>query len=86
MLLEIASTGKPIVASNIPANTQIFAEDEVLYFENKDVNDLSEKLRWIEKNRQAFNAFGLRAKIKVVSKYTWDRVALEYISLYNSMD
>ena len=84
MLLEVASTGKSIVASNIPENTQIFDENDVIYFKNKDVNNLAEKLLWVENNKSEFTALGLNAMTKVTTKYTWDRITLEYISLYKN--
>lgn len=84
MLLEVASTGKPIIASDIPENTQIFDEKDVLFFKNKDVEDLADKLLWVENNRTKFDALGLNARNKVAISYTWDRITLEYISLYES--
>lgn len=84
MLLEVASTGKPIIASDIPENTQVFDENDVLFFKNKDILDLSDKLTWAEKNKSQLNALGLHARKKVTTKFTWDRITLEYISLYNS--
>ena len=85
MLLEVASTGKPIIASDIPENTQVFDPNEVLYFKNKQVDDLVEKLIWAQNNPAAFDEFGLRAKEKVASKYTWQRISLDYRSLYEKV-
>lgn len=85
MLMEVASVGKPIIASDIPENTQIFGGDEVLFFKSKDINDLSEKLKWVERNRLEFGKFGNRAKTKVEKKYTWEHIALEYKSLYKGL-
>lgn len=83
MLLEVASTGKPIIASDIPENTQVFDENDMLFFKNKDVLDLSEKLIWAEKNKSQLNALGMDARKKVTSEYTWDIITQEYKSLYN---
>ena len=85
MLLEVASTGKPILASDIPANKQVFNENEVLFFKSKDVQDLSEKLAYIENNKSTFNSFGLLARTKVNAKYTWDSIALQYKAQYESL-
>ena len=85
MLLEVASTGKPIIASDIPENTQVFDENDVLFFKSKDVIDLADKLTWAEKNKSAFKSLGVNAKNKVNNKYTWDRISLEYISLYEGI-
>lgn len=85
MLLEVASVGKPILASNIPENTQIFDKEDVLYFENKDVNDLSEKILWAENNKSAFALLGANAKKRVNNNYTWDKIANEYILIYEGL-
>ncbi|MBT9186737.1 glycosyltransferase family 4 protein [Zobellia russellii] len=85
MLLEVATTGKPILASDIPENTQVFDDDNVLFFQNKNVEDLAKKIEWAEKNMESFSALGKSAKEKVASFYTWDRVVLEYKKLYDTM-
>ncbi|SDD92595.1 Glycosyltransferase involved in cell wall bisynthesis [Pricia antarctica] len=84
MLLEVASTGTPILASDIPANTKIFTKSDLLFFKNRNVDDLAEKLLWIENNKLAFKIFGERARTKVATKYTWDKITHEYIALYES--
>ncbi len=85
MLLEVASTGKPIIASDIPENTQVFTKNEVLFFKNKNVDDLVEKLNWINKNTSEFKALGAKASAKVATSYTWDRITLEYRRLYEEI-
>lgn len=85
MLLEVASTGKAIIASNIPENTQVFTENEVLFFENKNVDDLVEKLNWVSKNKAEFNKLGTKASAKVATSYTWDKITLEYRLLYEEI-
>ena len=84
MLLEVASTGTPILASDIPANTQVFSENEVLFFKSMDVDDMVEKLHWIENNKSAFNTLSEQARIKVTTQYTWESITHEYLLLYNS--
>lgn len=84
MLLEVASVGTPIIASDIPENKQVFDNDEVLYFENKNVSDLSEKILWAEKHKTELEAIGIRAKNIVASRFTWDKISLEYKAIYQS--
>ena len=85
MLLEVASTGKPILASDIPENTQVFDESHVLFFRNKDVGDLARKIVWAENNRPEFKKLGVQAQKKVFDQYTWDRISVEYAAIYNSI-
>ena len=84
MLLEVASAGKPILASDIPENTQVFDENQVLYFENKNVNDLIDKINWLSNNRNEFITLGKNASAKVANEYTWNKITLEYIDLYET--
>lgn len=85
MLLEVARLGKPIIASDIPENTQILNKEEVLYFKNKNVDELAAKIKWAEENPSEFELFGQRAKAKVLSKYTWNRIAEDYKTLYQQV-
>ncbi|WP_276168407.1 glycosyltransferase family 4 protein [Zobellia alginiliquefaciens] len=85
MLLEVASAGKPIIASDIPENTQVFTDEDVLYFENKNVDDLAEKITWAENHREDFELRGKNAKIKVEDHYTWDKVTREYSEIYENI-
>jgi len=84
MLLEVASVGKPILASDIPENTQVFNNSEVLFFENKNVEDLTEKILWLNANKTEFNALGKNAKNKVTTHYTWNNITHDYIALYSN--
>ncbi len=83
MLLEVASMGKPIIASDIPENKQIFSDSEVLYFENKNSFDLQKKIEWAENNKMDFMNVGKSAQKKVLEDYTWDKIVNKYRELYN---
>lgn len=84
MLLEVASVGKPILASDIPENTQVFDSNEVLFFENKNVKDLVDKIHWADKNKEAFTILGKSAMNKVRKSYTWNKITHEYKALYEA--
>jgi len=85
MLLEVASIGGPIIASDIPENTSVFNENEVLYFKSKDAHDLAEKIKHALGNKQEINAMGLVAKHKVFSEYNWSTIAVTYADIYNQL-
>ncbi len=86
MLLEVASMGKPIIASDISANTNIFDQTEILFFEDKNINDLAEKIQWAETNVLDFIKKGQNAKRKVETQYNWESIVLKYKSLYDAID
>ncbi len=85
MLLEVASAGTPIIASDIPENTQVFEEGEVMYFQVSNPEDLSRKIEFALANRETMAAFGKRCQQKVFKDYVWHNIANEYADVYQSL-
>ena len=84
MLLEVASVGTPVICSDIPENTAVFDEEEVLYFTNKDADDLAEKFVWAQANREEMANKADRAKKRISKQYDRIAVAECYADLYES--
>lgn len=82
MLLEVASMGTPIIASDIPENTAVFTDHEMLYFKNKDANDLARKFEWAMTNESEMQQRANTAKEKIYTSYTKEVIAKEYADLY----
>ena len=85
MLLEVASVGTPVVASDIPENKQVFNDDEVLFFRSKDSDDLAEKLKFALANHDKMRKIGLNCQGRVFSDYLWSNVAKSYAKVYNDV-
>lgn len=85
MLLEVGSVGTPIICSDIPQNTAVLENGEVLFFESKNVDDLAEKIRWAFENEAIMEGFAKNAKQVIEEKYLVSRVAEKYIDLYNEV-
>ena len=83
MLLEVASVGKPIIASDIPENQQVFSEKEVLYFKSKDVPDLADKIKFALQNKEAMAALGKMCQNRVYEDYRWDSISKIYENVYS---
>ncbi len=83
MLLEVASVGRPMVVSDIPENTQVFNKDEVLYFKNKNSNDLAKKITYALENSTGMMEMAQRAKSKVLRDFNWEKIANVYEQLYD---
>lgn len=84
MLLEAASAGKtPIICSDIPENLQVFNEEEVVYFRNKDAKDLADKILWAEENPKETEIRAKRAHAKVLENYSSRSIASQYDQLYS---
>ncbi|MFC1669972.1 glycosyltransferase family 4 protein [Spirochaetota bacterium] len=82
MLLEAASVKTPIICSNIPENTSVFNNKEVLFFNVNDVNDLKEKIIWANKNPNNMKKKAQRAYTKLARIYSWDNIVSQYSKLY----
>jgi glycosyltransferase involved in cell wall biosynthesis len=82
MLLEAGCLGTPMICSDIPQNKAVLSSQEVLYFESKNVDDLSNKLSWAIANEKAMQALAECAKQSIQNNYTVDKVVQDYINLY----
>jgi glycosyltransferase involved in cell wall biosynthesis len=85
MLLEVASAGRPIIASDIPENTQVFSGREVLYFKVSDANDLAEKIKFALTNRNEMEQLAKNCQKKVYTDYVWSNIANSYAEVYQSI-
>ncbi|MEL7532060.1 MAG: glycosyltransferase family 4 protein [Bacteroidota bacterium] len=85
MLLEAANTGCPIICSDIPANTNMFEEEEVSFFESKSVEDLAAKLHKAIDQPKLLQAKAQKAKAKVESTYSREAMSREYANLYQKV-
>lgn len=85
MLLEVASMKTPIIASDIPANTNVFSDDEVLFFKSGDSEDLTQKLEYALANKDDMKERAEKAYTKLIDNYTWDKIARQYIDIYEQI-
>ncbi len=85
MLLEAASVKTPIICSDIPENKVIFEKQEVLYFKSEDREDLAEKIKWAGANINLMQEKAVKAYEKVVKVFTYEKISLEYMGLFNSL-
>jgi glycosyltransferase involved in cell wall biosynthesis len=83
MLLEVASTGTPIIASDIPENTEIFNKDELVFFKNKDYIDLADRILFSIHNKSCMIRKAENAKAKTETHYSSFIMAENYRRLYN---
>ncbi|MFH6603645.1 glycosyltransferase family 4 protein [Maribacter algicola] len=85
MLLEVAFNGTPLICSDIPQNTDVLSENEVLFFESKNVNDLAQKIEYAYKNREIMNERATKTKSKIKNEYDIGYAIGLYIDLYNDL-
>ena len=87
VLLESASTGRPVIASNIPGCRETF-EDGVsgLAFEPRNVEDLTDKLiKFIELPYEKKKAMGIAGRRKVEKEFDRNIVIDAYMEEINKI-
>jgi len=82
--LEAMSYGIPVVCSEASCLPEIL-EDSAVYFNPEDINDMVEKVKYVLDNEQIqkkliFNGFDQ------IKKYKWNKMALETLKVYKSVD
>lgn len=82
MLLEVASLGTPVIASDIPENTSVFDKEELLFFRSQDDADLAQKLAWSFRHGKEMQQMALRARRRVQTEYNRELIAQRYAMLY----
>jgi glycosyltransferase involved in cell wall biosynthesis len=85
VLLEVASVNTPLICSSIPGNRNVFNDDEVLYFDTDDVNDLAEKIEWALSNSKKMGKKADNAYQKLSRYYLWENISMEYKEIYNEL-
>jgi glycosyltransferase involved in cell wall biosynthesis len=85
MLLEVISLQIPVIASNIKANTSVFNEDEVLFFNSENADSLAEKILWAENNYCSLLDMSKRAFTRLTKEYSWDNISNQYSLLFDSL-
>jgi glycosyltransferase involved in cell wall biosynthesis len=83
-LLEAMSYGRCCLVSDIPENREAL-NDFGFYFENRNVDELSERLEFLLGNADAALALQEKAKSHVINNYSWDKIALRFEALYEGM-
>ncbi len=74
-LLEAMSYGLPVIVSNIPANLEV-GLDEKFYFETGNIEQLTEKLRQIVKEKSKLVTYNM-------DEYNWNTIALKTMEVYD---
>lgn len=85
MLLEVASLKIPIIASNIPQNTDVFENDEVLFFDVSNADDLKNKLLFAFDNYDILIKMSDKAHKKIIKNHNWGFIAKKYSSIYDDI-
>lgn len=84
VMMEAASYHLPVIASNIDANSE-FLGDDAVYVRPENENDLKDALEYAIVHPDEMNQQQETNYRKIVEKYTWDKVAIQYIDYLHSL-
>jgi glycosyltransferase involved in cell wall biosynthesis len=81
MLLEAASTGVPIISSDIPDNVAVLPQ-QALFFRSGDAGELRDKMEWALQHPDQMQELGASARGWVVENFQWDSIVKQYEQIY----
>lgn len=85
MLLEVASIGTPILASDINQNKEVFTPDEISFFNVGDIKNLARNVNHIFSDYDCYKEKTNLAYQKVKQKHEWNDIAKEYSTIYDNV-
>lgn len=83
-LIEAISLDIPCLCSDIPVFKELFNEEEIIFFELDNIEDLVLKMKILE-NQDIVQKLILNAKAKYLTNFTSTKMTHNYISLYKSL-
>jgi glycosyltransferase involved in cell wall biosynthesis len=82
-VLEAMACGLPVIASDIPGNNELVIHGETGFlFDLSKSSSLAEKVGMLIRDRALAFAMGRKARQKVETSYSWERVATAYKDLF----
>lgn len=82
-LFEYMAAGKPIIASNTPANREIISEQEAYFYEPDNASDLAAKIQYVSRNPEEARIKTIQAADKVMC-FSWQRRTEEILEFIYS--
>ena len=79
-LMEYVAMGIPVIASRTPTMATYFTEEMVLFFQPGDADDLARCIVEVHDDRQRLKELAHEAD-RFNERYSWDRVAEDYVAL-----
>jgi glycosyltransferase involved in cell wall biosynthesis len=83
VLLEAASSGKPVIASNLPGVRSVVKEGENgLLFQPKNEGDLASRISYLLSNEELRKKMGEAGRKMVEESYSWERIGKKLEEVY----
>lgn len=85
MLLEVAALQTPILCSDIIENTDIFDQNEMLFFRSGSDTDLADKLTWALAHPEDMQTRANKAWRSLMDKHQWSIIARQYAGIFENI-
>jgi L-malate glycosyltransferase len=82
-LLEAMSMGKPIIATRVGGIPEAIDDNVNGLLVEPDVDEITEKIKYLMENPSVAIALGGNAKNKADSTFTWERTAEKFIEIFS---
>lgn len=84
VLLEAMAHALPTIASDIRIHREVLS-DAGIFFQNKNVADLRDKMAFLLNASTEAAALGVRAQARIKKEYSWDAITEKTLSVYDSL-
>ena len=85
MLLEVASVGTPIICADIDGNMNLFKANDVIFFRNGDIKDLSVKIERALYSLDAIKLMASNLRNRLLKEQEWSSIAIKYDIFYKKI-
>jgi len=86
VVIEVMASGKPVIASDIPGPKDIITQSyDGFLFEKENVDELKRYLELCLSDEKLRRKIGENARKTVEEKYTFEKIAKEYLKIFESI-
>lgn len=86
VVIEAMASGKPVIASDIPGPQEIITHGyDGFLFERENIQELKRYLELLLEDKDLRRKTGRRARKTVEKKYTFEKIAENYITFFNEL-
>jgi len=83
-LIESMSYGNCVIANGTPENIEVVGDTALIYRMN-DFEHLAEILKGLDNDPATVSSYGVRARERAISQYSWDQVVARYEELFREL-
>ncbi|MDW7731258.1 MAG: glycosyltransferase family 4 protein [Methanolobus sp.] len=84
-LFEYTIHGKPIIASRLKGMALTFSENEILFYEPGNADDLAKKILWCFENPEETEKMTINSRKRYEKEYSWDKMEKTLYKCYESV-